>query len=104
MSENDNDLIGNADAMVWAERFAQRASENPRIPTDAGTMLAWFSGAMMAGHDAAVTREQQRAITALGVISAELAARADAWNGNAPEWLPEPPEWLSMWEKALADA
>jgi len=42
------------------------------------------------------------ATQALGWLSAELAHRADAWNGNAPEWFPEPPEWLELWEQALA--
>jgi hypothetical protein len=41
------------------------------------------------------------ATMAIGYISAELAARADAWNGNAPDWLPEPPDWLDLWEHAL---
>jgi hypothetical protein len=39
-------------------------------------------------------------IEAIGYISAELAARADAWNGNAPEWFPEPPEWLKLAQDA----
>lgn len=42
-----------------------------------------------------------REVRAIGYLSAELAARADAWNGNAPEWFPEPPEWLELWEEAL---
>jgi hypothetical protein len=45
---------------------------------------------------------EAHAIQALGWLSAELAARADAWNGNAPEWFPEPPEWLELWRRALA--
>jgi hypothetical protein len=44
-----------------------------------------------------------REIRAVGWLSAELAGRADAWNGNAPEWFPEPPEWLDLWERALAE-
>lgn len=40
-------------------------------------------------------------VAAVGWLSAELAARADAWNGNAPEWFPEPLEWLELWERAL---
>ena len=44
----------------------------------------------------------ERETLALGWLSAELAARADAWNGNAPDWFPEPPEWLTLWEQALA--
>jgi hypothetical protein len=43
-----------------------------------------------------------REILALGWLSAELAGRADAWNGNAPDWFPEPPEWLELWDQALA--
>lgn len=37
----------------------------------------------------------------IGIISADLAARADAWNGNAPDWFPQPPEWLELLEQAL---
>lgn len=43
----------------------------------------------------------RRETLALGHLSAELAARADAWNGNGPEWFPEPPEWLALWTLAL---
>lgn len=42
-----------------------------------------------------------RELSALGYLSAELAARADAWNGNAPDWFPEPPEFLELWQQAL---
>lgn len=45
----------------------------------------------------------EREVLALGWLSAELAARADAWNGNAPDWFPEPPEWLDLWKRALAE-
>lgn len=41
------------------------------------------------------------AVAAIGHVSAELAARADAWNGNAPEWFPEPPEWLALFDAGL---
>jgi len=56
-----------------------------------------------------VTKEREaipylQTVSAIGALSAELAARADAWNGNAPEWFPEPPEWLELWEKALEGA
>ena len=43
----------------------------------------------------------KREALALGWLSAELAGRADAWNGNAPEWFPEPPEWIELWQQAL---
>lgn len=40
-------------------------------------------------------------VAAIGALSADLAARADAWNGNAPDWFPEPPEWLELWNRAI---
>lgn len=49
--ENDNDLIGETDAMIWAERFVKRVKEKPSIATDEGTMLAWFAGAIESGRD-----------------------------------------------------
>jgi hypothetical protein len=50
-TENDLDLIGNPDALVWAKRFVQRVTDKPEIATDEGTMLAWFASAIMAGYD-----------------------------------------------------
>jgi len=47
--------------------------------------------------------DEQHAIRAIGRLSAELADRADAWNGNAPSWFPQPPEWLYLWQEALKD-
>jgi hypothetical protein len=37
----------------------------------------------------------------IGIISADLAARSGAWDGKAPEWFPQPPEWLELLERAL---
>lgn len=51
-------------------------------------------------HD---TISGSRAVEAIGWLSSELAGRADAHNGNAPDWFPEPPEWLDLWEKALKE-
>ena len=48
-----------------------------------------------------MTEPTDRELAALGYLSAKLAARADAWNGNAPAWFPEPPEWLELWREAL---
>jgi hypothetical protein len=48
---------------------------------------------------ATLTRDQY--VEAIGWISAELAGRADAWRGNAPDWFPEPPEWLRLAERAV---
>lgn len=50
---------------------------------------------------ARITRAEY--VSAIGWISAELAARADAWNGNAPDWFPEPPEWLVLAERAITE-
>ena len=44
-----------------------------------------------------------REIKALGWLSAHFAGLADAWNGNAPDWFPEPPEWITLWEQALKE-
>lgn len=41
------------------------------------------------------------AVAAIGYISAELAHRSGAWDGDAPDWFPEPPEWLELWNKGL---
>jgi hypothetical protein len=45
-----------------------------------------------------------RLVSIIGVISGKLASPeyADAWNGNAPDWFPEPPEWLELLEEAYA--
>jgi hypothetical protein len=50
---------------------------------------------------ATITRGEY--IEAVGWISAELAHRAGAWEGNAPSWFPEPPEWLALAERAMDD-
>jgi hypothetical protein len=50
---SDNDLVGEFDANVWAERFVQRVEEKPEIARDVGTMRAWFANAIMAGYDRA---------------------------------------------------
>lgn len=42
-----------------------------------------------------------RETLALGWLSAELAHRAGAWDGDAPEWFPAPPEFLTLWQEAL---
>lgn len=39
------------DAEVWVKEFVETVKRNPSIPTDEGTMLAWFSSALMRGHD-----------------------------------------------------
>lgn len=37
----------------------------------------------------------------IGYISGELASRSGAWDGDAPSWFPEPPEWLDILDEAI---
>lgn len=60
--ENDNDLLNEFSARVWAERFVERVLVNPTIATDVGTMTAWFAGAIMTGHDTGVKLERDRRV------------------------------------------
>ena len=39
------------DAEVWVDDFIEHVKVNPSIPLDKGTMLAWFSSALMKGYD-----------------------------------------------------
>jgi len=39
------------DAQIWAQEWIKAIEEKPEIPTDEGTMLAWFANAIMAGYD-----------------------------------------------------
>jgi hypothetical protein len=90
-------LVGNTDAEIWAEEFVRLMETKPEIATDRETMVGWFANAIMAGHDEVKNRE----VFAIGWLSAHFAALADAWEGNAPDWFPQPPEWLELWERAL---
>lgn len=51
VSDNDNDLLGQRDATIWAARFVERVTANPAIAADEGAMLAWFAGAIETGYD-----------------------------------------------------
>ena len=53
LDELHRHLIGETDAMKWATAFVRTVEEHPQIPLDEGAMLAWFSGAIMAGYDKA---------------------------------------------------
>jgi hypothetical protein len=57
-----DDLIGETDAKLWVKNWIETISENPSIPTDKGTMLAWFSVAIMAGYDQGRRDEKKRDI------------------------------------------
>lgn len=39
------------DAQIWVQEWMEIIKKNPTIPHDEGTMLAWFSGAIMTGYD-----------------------------------------------------
>lgn len=52
-------------------------------------------------RDPETTITYGEAVAALGRLSAELAHRADAWNGNAPGWFPAPTEWLDLFNEGL---
>jgi hypothetical protein len=91
------------DAKVWAEEFVKALEANPSIATDVGTMLGWFANAMMTMHDRTINHMSEREVKAIGWLSAELAGRSGAWDGKAPEWFPQPPAWLDLWHKAMAE-
>ncbi len=95
-------LSNTMDATVWAKGFVDTLAEHPDI-TDEDCMQGWFANAIMKGWDAATSRADTHSVLALGWLSSELAKRADAANGNAPAWFPQPPEWLTLWEEALRE-
>lgn len=43
--------MGNPDAEAWVDDFIAHVKADPLIPTDRGTMLAWFASAIMTGFD-----------------------------------------------------
>lgn len=48
-----NKLVGEFNAVIWAEEFVKKVKVNPKIATDSNTMLTWFANAIMAGYDKA---------------------------------------------------
>lgn len=62
MSTSTNNLVGEFDAQIWAKTWLEVISENPNIPTDEGTMIGWFSNALMTGYDQGQRAEHQRDI------------------------------------------
>lgn len=69
----DNDLLDTTDAQIWAERFVERAAENPNIPLDAGAMGTWFACAIESarrqGRDEAKAKYLAQLADARAVIS-----------------------------------
>ena len=44
------------DARIWTDEWLKTIAEHPEIPSDYGTMIAWFANAIMAGYDTARLR------------------------------------------------
>jgi len=78
-NENDNKLIGEFDAKVWAEEFVKMVKAKPGIATDEGTMIGWFANAIMAGYDQRASEE---------VPSASVRARNKAGLDMDERWCP----------------
>lgn len=55
-------LVGETDARMWAKAWLETISKHPSVPTDEGTMIGWFSNAIMSGYDAGKRDEQKRDI------------------------------------------
>jgi hypothetical protein len=51
-----NAVYESFDARDWAKAFVTVVQGKPEVATDEGTMLAWFSGAIMRGYDTARNR------------------------------------------------
>ena len=88
------------DAMVWAKSFVAHVERNPSIPSDVGTMLAWFAGALMRGYDEAKAAERRACVTnrdvearfaEQGRQSNDVEARWAAYHATDTESLPIAP-------------
>lgn len=94
------------DQLATALRLTQEYIGDSLLPHQPG--WAWFD-ALQRYDDFVGPKTPQpevksdgHAVAAIGYVSAELAHRSGAWDGNSPDWFPEPPEWLELWNKALA--
>lgn len=95
---NGEQLVDYAEDL--ADEFYRETHGMPSAKECRGLVLSAACTISMLWHQRA--RDERVHVTrALGHLSAEFAARADAWNGNGPEWFPEPPEWLALWETAM---
>lgn len=56
------------DARDWATAWLETIAQNPSIPTDEGTMIAWFANALMRGYDEHARRVE------LGSVSSQPPA------------------------------
>lgn len=59
---NNNHLVGETDARLWVDAWLDTIAKHPEIPTDEGTMIAWFSNAIRSGYDKGRSDEQKRDI------------------------------------------
>lgn len=48
------------DAQAWVRAWMDTLQNHPGIPSDEGTMLAWFANAIMAGYDGALRAAKAR--------------------------------------------
>ena len=62
-----NDTI---DATIWTKEWMKTIKEHPEIPTDEGTMIAWFANAIMAGYDAGIRAGETPLIAAMKALVA----------------------------------
>jgi len=54
-------LMNTMDAKVWTEKWLATIQDHPDVPTDDGAMLAWFSTALMTGHDIGARKADKKA-------------------------------------------
>jgi hypothetical protein len=85
--------IRSVDPEVWATEIAKLAGDT-QVTQE--RLAKWFSEYK--------TAVENRDIAALGYVSGVMADNSGAWDGKAPWWFPEPPEWLDLWYKGQAVA
>jgi hypothetical protein len=83
------------DAAKWAEQYMEMNGDHE---PDEGTLIGWFANAMCNQEEAERKKREKETIETLGLLSSVLASRCGAWDGEQPEWFPQPPEWLDLWE------
>jgi hypothetical protein len=71
-----NELVGERDAVKWAQKFVMVAELRPDIPCDEGTMIGWFANAIEAGYDAGRRDEKLRGFHSMIREIAYLSAGA----------------------------
>lgn len=59
MEDKPVNLMDTFDAQIWVSEWMKTIKNKPSIPNDEGAMLAWFAGAIMAGHDYARRRYEK---------------------------------------------